>query len=179
MRAMTDHDHLDLVISESKIKTAIYRYCASIDRSMFQWMDAVFHDDAAIIVGRNESSMAEFIQSLQSRQAEVVRCVHSVSNILIEHLDCDRAFVESYCLAVEQNAGDLPGHDMDRSVRLRYVDIFERRANIWKIARRTLIVDHAMAPVPSATTKQFGGAKGARGPDDLAVSLRFSLGLDQ
>lgn len=168
-------DQIAWLSAIEEIRAALYRYCAAIDRGQYQWMDQVFHADAVLQIGPYEGAPAAFVDMLRSRHDSVSRAVHSLGNITIERVDEAHAFTESYCLAVEQMAG--PEGDFDRTVRLRYADVFELRGGAWKIARRVAVVDHAMAPVPSATAQQFRGPQAARDDSDPAIQLRRSLGL--
>jgi hypothetical protein len=106
----------------------------------------VFHpdaiDDHGAFSGPDGDPMPirEYVPWVMSLLLEgAIATTHQISNITIE-LAGDEAHVETYVLAshVHRNA--------DGSRRLdtlsgRYVDRFERRAGLWKIAHRQLVVD--------------------------------------
>lgn len=166
-------DKMEWLLTCEEIRQAVYRYCAAIDRQEYQWMEQVFHPDATMTVGPYDGDAAAFFRTLQAR-VPAVRASHMIGNILFEPIVDDLVFVESYGLAVEQVADDA-GNNIDRVVRLRYCDAFRRRDGVWKVEHRTIVVDHAMAPTPSATEVQFRGPQGTRDRDDPAMKMRAML----
>lgn len=152
------------------ISQALYRGCAAIDRGRYDWLDEVFRADAVIVAGPYEGPLAGFIAQLEARRATTPRASHMIGNILITPLDDDRAFVESYCHAVEQTAPES-GPAMHRAVNLRYADLFERHGDDWRIARRTIVVDIAHPPVPLADSPSYRGPQGRRDAEDPALLL--------
>jgi hypothetical protein len=106
-----------------------------------------------------------------------------VMNILIDFLDGDRAFVESWCLALEQhppaNGGDGTS-SIDRVYRVRYGDILQRRDGEWRIAERTFVMDHVLSARvdPELAPSTAGRILGRRDREDPIVKARIALGLE-
>jgi len=158
------------------IREAIYFYCTAIDRRQYDRLGEIFHAEATIRVGAYEGLVQPFIDSLASRNANVLRAVHMIGNVRIEALGPSAAFAESYCLAVQQFPPEPPAETgIDRVLRLRYADHFTAAADGWKIAHRLIVVDHASAPTPAASESVFTGPQGAPGADDPAVRMRAAL----
>jgi len=102
-----------------------------------------------------------------------------IGNVLIDFIDDARAFIETYCQALEFRPGTGGSPDLDRVVRLRYADAFEERAGQWRIASRLVVIDHEhWQPSPASDTATAGcRLTGVRGEHDPVVQLRRSLGL--
>ncbi len=131
----------DLQIRAS-IDDALRSYCRGIDRLHAPAIEAAFHLDAMLEgYGRDEPTpIGVFVPNvLASLRAKFVATQHRLSNVTIE-IDGTIALVESYVLAyhVMSGAGD------ERTLLTfngRYIDRFEERDSVWKIARRALRVD--------------------------------------
>lgn len=156
-----------------QIAERLYLYCRAIDRIDIDLLATVFHPDAVIDKGDGEVPVAAFIATVAARHPGVPRASHMVTNHLIEFTGTDAAFVESWCLAIEQHPG-ADGPNIDRVYRVRYGDRFDRQAGEWRIAHRTFVVDHVMSvPVDPALTPDMGGRfEGRRDRDDAIERLR-------
>ena len=158
-----------------RIAEVLYIYCRAIDRIDMTLLATVFEADAMIDKGAGPFTVADFIADVSTRHPTVPRTSHMVNNHLIDFVGPDEAFVESWCLAVEQH----PPHDaadatIDHVYRVRYADGFRKSAGIWRIANRTFIIDHVMSvpsnPVLLPPLDKRG--QGVRGPGDRASVLR-------
>jgi SnoaL-like protein len=78
-------------------------------------------------------------------------------------LEGDVACVDTYCIAHHLSKPDARGRQSDLILALRYVDRFERRAGIWKIARRVCAFDWTI------TLDETAGAK-------FVFEAHFTLG---
>jgi hypothetical protein len=98
-----------------------------------------------------------------------------ITNQQIDFLGAERAFVESWCLAVEEHpaiAGSEPSSNHVH--RVRYGDLFVRQGWEWRISSRTYVTDHVMsAPVRADMLPPTTGRyQGVRGPADPISVLR-------
>ena len=59
--------------------------------------------------------------------------MHFNTNVLIEFQASDRAFVETYVLVLQRF------RDRRVTASARYLDRFEKRAGVWRVAHRTLV----------------------------------------
>jgi len=165
-----------------QITEVLYRYCRAIDRIQAgHLIGPVFHEDALIDKTGTPDPVAAWAAVVAQRHPGVPAASHMVTNVLIEFLGPDSAFVESWCLAVERH---LPTSDeprtIDRVYRVRYADRFERRADrLWRIASRTFLTDHVMAVPLDAAPDPLGThrAVARRDADDPAMRMRRELGL--
>jgi hypothetical protein len=161
------------------IRDRIYLICTALDRAQPERLADAFHSDATIVVGNYSGGIPGFIDVIRARRDSIVRAVHMIGNVAIRLPAPDRAFVESYCQAVEEvysSAGD--GTTENRIVRLRYADAFVRRDGDWRILRRIVIVDHAMPASPAANASLFRGPQGRRDAEDPALRLEAALAAD-
>jgi len=122
------------------ITDAIYRYCRALDRLDQALCATVFHEDATVDYGAAiyQGSIANFLPFAMQFQGAMRETQHCVSNILIE-LNGDAAFSEAYIYAYHVHEKD--GAPYELIVGARYLDLFARRDGIWRIARRTEVID--------------------------------------
>lgn len=129
----------DRSTADAAIHTALLSYCRGIDRLDPDAVLAAFHPGASLIdYGPEPTSVEAFVDRvLPSLERRFTATQHRITNTAIE-LDGPRALVETYVLAYHVEAGDTARlHTFDG----RYIDGFERRDDVWRIATRTLRVD--------------------------------------
>lgn len=162
-------DHLE-------IEQVLYRYCRAIDRGEVDLLKSVYHDDALDAHGAFQGLAHKFADKIVAQMDEIgLIGQHMISNILIE-LDGDRADVESYFQAFHP-ARDPDGNTGHAFVCGRYLDLFERREDIWKIADRKVIFDLSHAPqMPPAWSSGANYPSGQRRSGDLSHERFRSLG---
>ncbi len=150
---------------------------ASANESIPQIMGG--HADATIDNGHFCGSPAEFTAMVRKRHAQVPVASHMISTVLVDFTGEASAFVECYGLALEHHPHGSEG-PLDRIVRVRYGDEFERRNGVWKVARRQVVIDHEMS-IPASkggsTWSNSGRLMGARNSDDPLSKRRRALGL--
>jgi hypothetical protein len=169
---------VERLAAREEIRDVVYLYCRAIDRRQFHWMQRVFHEGGRMLCGPYDGGVEGFIDMLAERHAQIPRATHMVGNILFDFVGDDRAFVESYCLAIEEFQPESEGQPgLDRVVRVRYADEFERRNGQWRIAQRQIIIDHAMAPVSAGPEGFFRGPKARRDAQDPVLEQRAALGI--
>jgi hypothetical protein len=169
----------DRLADRARIQDALHAYCRAIDRLSLDDMKQVFHDDATTDNGHYKGDIPGFVAQAAARHAGLPQTFHMVGNIAIDFLGPDSAFVETYCLALERHPESDSG-PIDRVVRVRYADTFERRGGHWKIAERIIVFDHEMAvplAVGGAPVFGAGGFRGRRDADDPVLVRRRSLGV--
>lgn len=161
----------------ARIEEVLLLYARAIDRQdLVLLAERVFHEDAVIDNGAFQGHATEFIAMVRERHAPIPQAFHMAGQGLIEFLADGRAFVESYCLALEHHADTEGG--VDRIVRVRYADLFESRAGRWKIARRSVVMDHEIGLHAAVRAEAFFGGprlRGVRGEDDPIERLRKAL----
>ena len=74
--------------------------------------------------------------------------MHFNTNVLIEFQSKESAFVETYDLVLQRFA------DRRVTASARYLDVFEKRKDQWRVARRTLVFGD-MVPEPMQEPPRF------------------------
>jgi hypothetical protein len=129
---------LDELRSRAEIAEVVMRYCRAFDRCDEALLTSCFHPDAAHEHGAFKGLSADFCAMGLDAVRKLVLTHHQLGQISIE-VEGERAFVESYFTSYHRfGAQPPPGgrpHE-DRILGGRYVDRFERRDGVWRIARR-------------------------------------------
>jgi hypothetical protein len=127
------------LLDKDQIRDVLYTYCRGIDRCDEELVRSVYHPGASDDHGTFSGTAEEFATwVIPVLLRDFAGTMHTLGNILIE-LDGDAAHVESYFNAYHRVP--RPAGDRDLIVGGRYVDRFERRANVWKISARTVVLD--------------------------------------
>lgn len=141
---------LDVLLAKDQIRDVLYRYARGVDRKDVELLQSCYHPDAIdahwSFIGNGLEFAEEILEPHQMGSVPVYK--HYITNILIE-LDGDRAFCESSYLFTQSMQLD-ERHRAAMTAEGRYLDIFERRNDEWRIYHR-LLVNEAGAwslPVP-------------------------------
>lgn len=166
-RSISDTD-IDVMLSRQTLQELLTAYCRGVDRGDAELLASIFHDDATVITGVFNGSAQEFAQEIvRSVDETSVRVFHSINNVWLE-IAGDKAIGECYALAVQTVNG--PDGLLDILVGGRYLDRFERRNGVWKIAQHTFVLDWNMTQPCTAVMDEgmFGdmihGTRGAADP---------------
>jgi hypothetical protein len=173
------------------IEEIVFRFCRAVDRSDLDAIAPLFHPDAHDNHGLYEGDVAGLIAWLRERHKNIVCANHTVSNVLIEFSGADTALVESRLITCirytptgsalfANSAGiTLPvGKSVDSLTFARYVDVFERRKNAWKIARRIAVPDqHWVFEARDSELSSPVMIKPRRDQSDIVFQLQRELGL--
>lgn len=168
-------DALSLRVSDrNEIRDLLARYCRAVDRLDEEEIRSVFHPDAVIDKGVGALSREPYIDDLLTRHAGVPAASHQVTNMLVDFIDTDTAFVETYGNAVEHRRADADADGSDAVFRVRYGDIVSRRDGVWRVERRRLVVDNVLRfPVePDAAAVIQGRFFGERSANDPIAQFR-------
>jgi hypothetical protein len=137
-------DGLKLLLDKQEIKEIIYKYCRAIDRRDLDLLQSLFHADSTHDHGPYEGSSSGFCRFVMEAFKTIGETQHLVGNILID-LEGDTAFTETYWVAFHRIPEKQPegavlfrshGRDEDLFIGGRYIDRFECRDGVWKIAHR-------------------------------------------
>ncbi len=133
-----------------EIRDVIARYCRGIDRRQFDLVRSCYHSDATDDHGDFRGGVDGFIEHLRVTLAHWESTTHFLGNVLVE-VDGDRARAESYALAFHRIAARADKPERDLVGAIRYVDDFERRDGVWRIADRVCVLDWSRTdPVPAS-----------------------------
>ena len=137
---------------EQAIRDVLARYWRGIDRQDPELVLGTYHPGAYDDHGYYKGPVEGFVETLRPGVwAYFSNTQHFAGNLQIDFLGPDRARVESYAEAHHiQRASGGPGSaatlgadgaDRDLVYGLRYVDLFERRDDEWRIGRRVCAWD--------------------------------------
>lgn len=152
---------LQTLIARSEISDLLALYCRGLDRRDEATLRAIYHDDAiedrggGLYIGPAQEWVGWTLGVLP-----VFRLTqHGILNTLIE-VDGDRAWGETYFQAYHRFGGDegdkdealsaqgvntselvWPEGESEVILAGRYLDRFERRDGVWKIAYRKMVCD--------------------------------------
>jgi hypothetical protein len=155
------------VLDKQSIYEVLVRYCRGVDRCDEDLIRSAFHSDSYDDHGYWKGPGHELATFLADRLRNANSgTTHSITNVLIE-LDGDLAVSESqvHATLIRRGAGPVQAD----VVGARYLDRFSRRANIWRIDHRTVVLDWHKTEVWTESAPQVptdGFARGARGPED-------------
>ncbi|HEX4378281.1 MAG TPA: nuclear transport factor 2 family protein [Steroidobacteraceae bacterium] len=129
-------DKLQVLLDKQEIHEALMRYCLGIDRCDLALVLSVFHEDALDNhSGVEERAVDRFTRTINSRSMWVN---HNIGNVFIQ-VDGAKAVSQSYFTAWHRLTHDERTYDW--VIAGRYLDRFERRQHVWRIAHRTVVYD--------------------------------------
>ncbi len=154
---------IDTLVSRAAIQNLIAAYCRGVDRADEDLLRSLFWDDGTMISGVINGPAADFARGITEYcPANMEYCFHSVANVWLD-VKGDHAVGEIYVLA-HFSAG---GQDVMSGGR--YLDRYERREGVWKIASRVFVADwNTMHPASMALDGMYEPLKtrGAFGKAD-------------
>jgi SnoaL-like domain len=173
-------EELDRLRSKQEIAEVIYKGSRASDRGDVELAESIFHPDGTDYRGVANGPAENTRNALRYWNADMAH--HVVTNILVEFESKDVAKVESYCTATHYVSAENDGKGRDEHIKTRYLDRFERRDGVWKIARRITIWEYTRVALPTqsweevvtgpgVTDKRF--LKGTRDKSDLSYTFEL------
>ena len=129
---------LALLLDKDALRDLATRYARSIDRRDPDLLRSVYHDDA---IDDHGIVFCDDAAIFVARQPEIMAPFEITAHYLCNQsyrVDGDRADGEIYFIAYHRTSGQDVKHLL---VNGRYLDNYERRAGMWKIAHRRLVWD--------------------------------------
>jgi len=167
---------LDAALSRDAIRALVTGYCRGLDRGDAQLLASLFWDDAIVVSGVVDGPAGEFAAQIVAHvTSNLDYCFHSVANEWIE-VTGDRAVGEHYVIAHNSANGE------DVMTGGRYIDSYERRGGVWKIAARTFVADWNTAhPASMQLDGMYEALKtrGCFGKDDPVYAHWASLPVEE
>ena len=140
-----DQANLLKLIALNEITKLNRIYARAQDRLDPTAQRSVFWDDAWIELGSFSGDADAFVAFAQGQLANMAATHHLLGQVDVEFIG-DEAFGEVYTIAYHRFHRGNKQEDL--IIGGRYVDRYERRSNVWKIAFRSEIVDWARAGEP-------------------------------
>ncbi|WP_313805962.1 nuclear transport factor 2 family protein [Sphingobium sp.] len=135
---MPYRDAIDMLLAKDALHDLAARYARAIDRRDQLLLRSVYHDDAIDDHGVVFcDSAALFVAQQPEIMAPFAITAHYLCNQSYR-IDDDRADGEIYFIAYHRTEAPGSSHII---VSGRYLDNYERRAGLWKIAHRRLVWD--------------------------------------
>jgi hypothetical protein len=170
------------LLAKAEITDCLAIYARGVDRRQWSLVLAAYHDDAFDDHGAYKGDIPGLIEWVREKHANVPHSMHILSNCLIEFVSPDRALVETYfesCKTIRPTDAGESGTGTSQKSRVlgRYIDIFERRAGRWAIARRSVVTESVefqdiVTPIPDTSNV------GRRDDEDVLTLVRRELGVD-
>jgi hypothetical protein len=129
------------LIDKEAIRTVLARFCRGVDRGDAQALETVYHPGALEKHGDFVGTAADWMRlALDVAPQHFTVMHHSLGTSNIE-LSGDVAAVETYFSAGCVLRGDADSEPVATTIHGRYVDRFERRDGVWRIANRVVVKD--------------------------------------
>jgi hypothetical protein len=157
---------LPTLLARAEITDVLTRYVRGADRNDWDLVRSCYHPDAADDHGLYSGDLDGLMGFLVDLAATLTSTSHQLGPPHIE-VDGDTARAETYCLGWYERPG-RDGATWSIAQGLRYLDVLDRRAGRWAIARRTVVLDweRVFPPGPKSepATSWQRGARGAADP---------------
>ena len=154
------------LLARDEIYQLVCTYMRAQDRLDAALHPSVFWDDAYLDYGFYRGGPDGFVTFAQNALKKYRTCHHLIGQVQIEIENTKDAFGEVYYQAYHQGA-DESGQTIDRIIAGRYIDRYEQREGVWKVAYRSELCDWARE---DASKDAFFAdslmPRGARYPDD-------------
>lgn len=164
--------NLDELLAREQIRDVLYRYCRGVDRGDADLIASIYHADAIDEHGAFQGSGIDFAgHVVDAMDAVSIVGQHHLTNILIE-IEGQRAAAESYFIALHPYQPQGETTPVLAAVGGRYLDRFECRDGVWKVAHRQVVLDWSQERLSGdawAAEAQFPA--GARRQDDPSSRL--------
>lgn len=158
-------------LAKQALHDLVMTYARGADRADEAMLASVFHPDADVVTGVIDGKAPDYARDVVAMVRSNLRSTfHSVANEYYE-VSGEKAVGESYVIAHMIAAGD---EETETLTGGRYLDRFEKRDGVWKIAHRTFVLDWSMTrPVTMETTGIYETltTRGGYAPDDPSVAF--------
>ena len=139
---------LEELEARTAIEDCLKRFARAVDRQDWRAAREAYHDGAFDDHGFFKGPPDAFLAHIEKLHAVQEHSMHFNTNVLIEFESKERAFVETYVLVLQRFA------DRRVTASARYLDVFEKKKNHWRVAHRTLVFGD-MVPDPLKEPVKF------------------------
>ncbi len=155
---------------QAAIAEILALHCRGVDRADEVALKACYWPDATTAYGADPAPAHAFCEQLVIGLQAFAQTHHVVSNVLFDFADDgDRAKVESTLVAFHYRTGVDDEGDSEMTYLGRYLDRFEKRGHVWKIAHREPVMSwsqNASATHDPANPALAQLRRAGRYPDD-------------
>jgi len=174
-------DRIARLLDRQEIERVIHDYCRGIDRRDLALVRACYHDDATDHHGSFFGSADEYVAWVDGLLARYQFTTHALHQITVEFADAPdslpkEAAVETYGVSVHRGDPSKPHQNL--ATAFRYLDRFERRQGVWKIASRVAIGEWSIRlPAESWWSIPETHTQSRRDTSDPIYALLASVGV--
>lgn len=165
---------LQQIVDIREIEDVLKRYIRGYDRGDEALMLGCYHDGAVDMHGTFDGLAVDFVKDTLRRAAINGVGIHPISNITIEFERDGLAWSEAYFISFNRFVDDKK--QVDLMVAGRYLDRFERRRGVWKIAHRQVVYDFMQEGLATDRWERppFAGKvkRGIRSSEDYVFARR-------
>lgn len=163
-RAATSSPDISTLLDYEGIRHATAVYCRGIDRLDGDLIREAYHPDAYDDHGPFKGGRDDFVDWIVPFLRE--HYVSTSHHMTSQHIDLrgDHALVETYAIVAQEKKA-IDGRRTQLIANTRYVDRFEKRDGVWRVARRTVVVD-------SARSDEIGAWEGAHSMSTMTPGTR-------
>lgn len=176
-KSEVEQSRLAELSARAEIADVLALFCHAVDRRQWELMPRVFHADATSRFLDKVRTFDEFLSGARVSMGALGRTHHQIGNMLFD-LDGDTARTETYVTAYHRVPPTAPQNFLwdgraepyEGVAGGRYIDRFERRDGVWKIAeRQTLVEWRHDTPVQEGSLGDTPAVfRGQWGDDDLS-----------
>ncbi|MCU0311881.1 MAG: nuclear transport factor 2 family protein [Acidimicrobiales bacterium] len=154
----------ELLVRE-EIRDVVKRLARGTDRLDEELMASCYHPDGTDDHNAFRGTGTEFARWVMEVLPHFAATHHFVADPHFRRIEGDVADTDTYCIAHHVSRPDDDGRATDMVLALRYLDRFERRGDMWRIAERVCVFDWSYTvPFDVATAYAFA--------DDFTVGAR-------
>lgn len=185
---------IDLLLSKEQIRDVIYQWSRGVARKDWDLVRSCYTDDAADNHGSVNGSVDDFIEWMRSYHSTIEQVIFYSTNVLIEFVDADTAFVESHGISIQRHSAQARGARAtflgpewaDKAVPIvldfagRKLDVFVRRDGVWRIQTRNQVYESIHARVADPAKEDAPDFRvSRRDSEDALYDARVAAGLDR
>ena len=181
---------LSELLDREDILDIVGRYSRAVDRRDRELLASLYWPDGTDIHGSFDGTAPDFVEYAMWSVGRFKRTHHLMGHTTLE-FEGNRALGETYFVSYHLRTREGTEELYDEAFGGRYLDVFEKRGEEWRIFRRTMLIDWGRIypdtiDWEATVFSSKSGAKlrlGARRPNDLLYEqydlLRaFSTGKD-
>lgn len=184
-------EKLAQLVDRSEITDQLYRWARGTARNEWNLVRSVFHAHAQDDHGSFNATAAEFIEWQREYHQGIDQTAFFISNVLIEFMSVEAAFVESYVISFNhyppegldartKTVGDSKALQTDEMTSVmvgRYLDHFTKIDDVWRIEYRKVAFETvSTAPQGRNLLPHWIAAQRGRADPLYDVRARFGLG---
>jgi ketosteroid isomerase-like protein len=159
---------LAAILDEYALGKLVNAYCRAVDRGDLETLRSLYHDDAQDEHGAFSSgSVADLIQTLADSRRFIRSMQHHITT---KNFAVSGSYAEGEIYSIATHTIKSGDGDSDVVIGGRYLDKYEKRLGVWKIAERQIVTDWVQVDNPSVVTFDHPMTRatptGSPGPDD-------------